>query len=263
MDALIKIGFIDNDQMLLQGMTAWIAGTGDIDLVATATSVEEYLAARPTAPIVILDLNLENYTEPAHNVANLVRTGLQVIVASVIPDRAYIVSTTEAGAAAYITKNNNLDALAGVIRAVHEGRTPTTPEHAFWLSRDDRPLRPHLSPREYEILRAVGNGEPHKAIAHKLHIAVSTVQTHLERVRHKYLLAGRPIENPGDYRDRIREDGLGRERLGPDVEGTLAQVLRSGPRPPPPPAAPGLWSAWQISFGLLASRPYTRSYRSS
>jgi len=215
MEPLIEIGVIDNDQMLLQGMAAWIASTGDIHLAATATSVQEYLATARIPRLVILDLNLENYTDPARNVAELVDTGLKVIVASVIPDRAYIASTTEAGAAAYITKNNNLDALAEVIRAVHDGRSHTTPEHAFWLSRDDRPRRPHLSPREGEILHAVGSGIPHKTIARQLGISVSTVQTHLERVRHKYAEVGRPIYHAAHYSDRLREDGLGRERLGP------------------------------------------------
>jgi two-component system, NarL family, nitrate/nitrite response regulator NarL len=218
MDPVIEIGVIDNDQMLLQGMAAWIAGTGDIDLITTATSVAEYLASAPTPRIVILDLNLENYTDPARNVAELVDAGLKVIVASVIPDREYIASTTEAGAAAYITKNNNLDALAEVIRAVHEGRSTTTPEHAFWLSRDDRPRRPHLSPREQEILYAVGLGTPHKAIARHLGISISTVQTHLERVRSKYAQAGRPIRHPAQYADRLREDGLGRDKIKPDFD---------------------------------------------
>jgi two-component system, NarL family, nitrate/nitrite response regulator NarL len=214
-DPLIEIGVIDNDQMLLQGMTAWIAGTGDITIMATATSVEEYLSTAPAPRIVILDLNLENYTDPAENVKKLVDVGMKVIIASVIPDREYIVSTTEAGAAAYITKNNNLDALANVIRGVREGRSTTTPEHAFWLSRDDRPRRPHLSPRELEILQEVGKGTPHKAIARRLGITTSTIQTHLERVRYKYALAGRPIDHPAHYNDRLREDGFGRRKLGP------------------------------------------------
>ena len=40
---MIEIGVIDDDQMLLQGMAAWIGSTGDIRLTATAASVEEYL----------------------------------------------------------------------------------------------------------------------------------------------------------------------------------------------------------------------------
>lgn len=156
MDAMIEIGVIDDDQMLLQGMAAWIANTGDIRLVTAATSVDEYLAVAHTPKIVILDLNLGNYTDPVRNVAQLVDAGLKVIVASVIPDRSYIAATTEAGAAAYVTKNNNLDTLANVIRSIHSGEVPTTPEHAFWLSRDNRPRRPHLSPRERQVLVGVG-----------------------------------------------------------------------------------------------------------
>jgi len=213
MDAMIEIGVIDDDQMLLQGMAAWIAGTGDIQLVAVATSVKEYLSVTHTPQIVILDLNLGNFTDPVRNVAQLVDSGLKVIVASVIPDRSYIAATTEAGAAAYVTKNNNLDTLASVIRSIHSGQMTTTPEHAFWLSRDDRPRRPHLSPRERQILVAVGNGMPHKAIARQLGISMSTVQTHLERVRNKYAIAGRPIDHAGHYRERLKEDSLGREGL--------------------------------------------------
>jgi DNA-binding NarL/FixJ family response regulator len=215
MESVIKIGVIDNDQMLLQGMAAWIAGTGDIDLVVTAVDVESYLAQPDLPQIVILDLNLENFTEPADNVALLVEAGAKVIVASVIPDASYIASTTEAGALTYITKNSDLDALAKVIRAVHRGEDPTTPQHAFWLARDRRPDRPQLTSREREVLLAVGTGDTYDAVARRLQIAPSTVKTYLDRVKCKYAEAGRPIKHHGQYSDRIREDQLGRERLGP------------------------------------------------
>lgn len=227
-DTMIEIGVIDDDQMLLQGMAAWIGGTADIRLAATANSVEEYLGTARAPKIVILDLNLGNYSDPARNVGQLVDSGLRVIVASVIPDRAYIAATTEAGAAAYVTKNNNLDTLAEVIRAIHAGKVPTTPEHAFWLGRDDRPRRPKLSPREREILVAVGKGTPHKAIARQLGITLSTVQTHLERVRYKYASVGRPIDHAGDYSERVREDGLGRERL-PDLSKRQSPPVNRAP----------------------------------
>lgn len=215
MEAVIKIGVIDNDQMLLQGMTAWIASAGDIDLAVTAVDVESYLAQPELPEIVILDLNLENFTYPADNVAKLVSAGLKVIVASVVPDAAYIASTTEAGAKTYITKNNNLDALAKVIRSVHRGEDPTTHEHAFWLAQDNRSGRPKLTSREHEVLIAFGGGSTLDAVARELKISKSTVQTHLDRVKHKYLAVGRPIRHRGEYSDRIREDQLGRERLGP------------------------------------------------
>jgi two-component system, NarL family, nitrate/nitrite response regulator NarL len=217
MEAVIRIGAIDDDQMLLHGMASWIAAEiTDIELTVIAASVSEYLAQTPLPAIVLLDLNLDNFTDPVDNVAQLVEAGLKVIVMSVIPDPAYIASTTEAGAETYITKkNNNLNALARAVRDVHEGNDATTSEQAFWLSRDNRPHRPHLSPRELQVLIAFGEGKTQDAIARRLGIAPSTVQTHLERVRTKYLKAGRPIENRGHYSDRVREDRFGREHLGP------------------------------------------------
>lgn len=212
----IAIGAIDDDQMFVQGMAAWIGGTGDLRLAATGASVEEYLAAAPEPGIVTLDLHLHNGSDPVDNVAALVGAGHQVIVVTVVRDQAYISATTEAGAAAYLTKNNNLDALAEVVRALHRGDLPTTPEHAFWLSRDDRPTRPRLSPRESEILRAVGEGMLHETIGRRLGIGTSTVRSHLKSVRAKYAAVGRDIKHPAHYRDRVREDDLSRERLDPN-----------------------------------------------
>lgn len=59
MEAVIEIGAIDDEKMLLQSFTNWFDGTPDIRLTVTAASVDEYLA-KPTPPeIVLLDLDLD------------------------------------------------------------------------------------------------------------------------------------------------------------------------------------------------------------
>ncbi|MEV0272354.1 response regulator transcription factor [Hamadaea sp. NPDC050747] len=213
MDSMIEIAAIDNDQMLLEGMATWIAGVPDIRLVATAPSVADLLSQVVTARIVLLDLNLEDFTDPVDNVATLVDAGFTVIVITVVPDLSYILATTEAGAVAYVAKTANLTNLADVVRAVARGDSPLTTEHAFWLGRDDRPDRPELTPREHEVLVAYGRGMTVDAVARRLGIAAGTVRTHLDRAKQKYAEAGRPIRHRGEYGERIREDGLGRERL--------------------------------------------------
>jgi two-component system, NarL family, nitrate/nitrite response regulator NarL len=196
MDTVIEIGAIDDETMLLQSFANWFDGTPDIRLRATATSVDEYLARAEVPGIVLLDLDLGNFTDPAHNVAQLTAKGLRVIIISVVKDRKWVVSATEAGAVAYISKERNLDELAEAIRAVHRGETPTSPAHAFLLSEDDR-RGPDLTPRERQVL-----------LARRLGIERSTVKTHLERIRQKYRDKGRPIKNPGDYPQRVREDQI-------------------------------------------------------
>jgi two-component system, NarL family, nitrate/nitrite response regulator NarL len=208
MDTVIEIGAIDDEKMLLQSFVNWFgSSTTDIRLTATAASVDEYLA-RPAAPrIVLLDLDLGNFTDPAHNVAQLTSADRQVIIISVVKDRRWVISATEAGAVAYIPKERDLNELAEAIRAVHRGETPTSPEHAFLLSDDDR-RGPALTPRERQVLLGVAEGMTHGAIARRLGIEKSTVKTHLERIRQKYREHGRPITNPGDYVKRVGEDPI-------------------------------------------------------
>ncbi|MFF3855938.1 LuxR C-terminal-related transcriptional regulator [Micromonospora sp. NPDC002575] len=215
MAAMIEIGAIDNDQMLLEGMSAWMSRLPDITLTALAVSVDEFLAATRRPRIVILDLNLENFTDPADNVRRLVAAGHTVVVVSVIPDPVYIAATTEAGASAYVLKANNLGVLADVVRQVAAGETPMTTEHAFWLGRDARPERPQLSAREREVLVSYGSGCTVEAVGRVLGIAPGTVRTYLDRIKEKYARAGRPIEHRVQFLDRAREDGFGRGRLPP------------------------------------------------
>ncbi|MFV2022542.1 LuxR C-terminal-related transcriptional regulator, partial [Micromonospora sp. LOL_023] len=163
------------------------------------------LSSRNNAGAV--DLDLGNFTDPAHNVAQLTAEGRQVIIISVVKDRKWVVSATEAGALAYLSKERNLDELADAIRAVHRGETPTSPVHAFLLSDDDRG-GPALTPRERQVLLGVAEGMTHAAIARQLGIEKSTVKTHLERIRQKYRDKGRPIVNPGDYVRRVVEDPI-------------------------------------------------------
>lgn len=213
MGPLIEVSAIDNDQMLLEGMSTWMARLPDIWLTATANSVSDFLGQPTQGGVVLLDLNLEDFSDPVDNVARLVALGFTVIIVTVVPDLSYIVATTEAGAVAYVPKSANLTALADVIRAVARGESPLTTEHAFWLGRDDRSERPDLTPREREVLTAYGSGMTVDAVARRLGISPTTVRTHLDRAKQKYAEAGRPIRHRGQYGERVREDGLGRERL--------------------------------------------------
>jgi len=59
---------------------------------------------------------------------------------------------------------------------------------------DDRDfcLRPVLAPREQEVLLAWFRTDSKELVAQQLFLAPSTVRTHLQRIRAKYIAAGRP-----------------------------------------------------------------------
>ena len=216
MDQLISIGAIDDDLMGLEGKAFWFEGKSNVRVPVAATSVAEFLAARPSPRIATLDLNLGDGTLPADNVRDLIRAGHKVIIVTVVPEKKWIIETTEAGASAYLTSRAcNLDKLVDLIQALDRGELPTTAEHAFWLAQDDRPDRPRLTDTESQVLRLIGDGIKQETVGRRLGIARSTVASHLTNIRAKYREAGLPFAGAADYRDWAKQQELDRDRHDP------------------------------------------------
>ncbi|MEZ0114335.1 two-component system nitrate/nitrite response regulator NarL [Catenulispora sp. EB89] len=207
---VITVAAIDDDRMLLTGLQAWLAPVPDITLAHTAGTVAEYLDQNPdtAADVVLLDLNLRDGTNPAANVVRLLEAGSAVLVVSTIPDAEHVLATVEAGAAGYITKDNDLPALLDAIREVAGGGVAISPELAFVLSTDRRPNRPQLSAQESLVLRTYASGATLQATARRAGIAYGTAREYLERIKRKYTDAGRPTRTKMDLIERAREDRL-------------------------------------------------------
>jgi DNA-binding NarL/FixJ family response regulator len=213
--ASVTVAAIDDDRMLLGGLQSWLAPVTGLDLVATAPTVAAYLELRVGVDVVLLDLNLRDGSTPAANVIRLLATGAAVLVVSTIPDAEHVLATIEAGAAGYITKDNDLPVLVEAIRDVAAGGVAISPELAFVLSNDHRPGRPQLSPQESIVLRTYASGATLQATARRAGIAYGTARQYLERIKRKYTDAGRPTHTKLDLVERVREDRLELDRLHP------------------------------------------------
>src|SRR3982074_3211953 len=107
MAAVIRVGAVDDDRMLLEGLHAWLQPFPALELVGIATNVDSFLHTEVMVDVVLLDLNLRNYTQPEDNVARLRRTGARILVVSVSPDPDHVLAAIEAGASGYITKDHD------------------------------------------------------------------------------------------------------------------------------------------------------------
>jgi DNA-binding NarL/FixJ family response regulator len=196
---MISIAVIDNDKLVPAGLRALLAGTDDIAFTHAATTVAGYLAAVDTAAdVVLLDLRLEDGTDPADNVAALHATDSAVLVISVHGDRRHVRATIRAGASGYLIKDDDADKLADAIRTVHTGRLALTTE-LMTLINDDPP---ELSPQELSVLYLYGTGSTLAATARRLGIAIPTVRSYLDRIRAKWAAADEPVD---DVRALIHE----------------------------------------------------------
>lgn len=214
----ISVAAIDDDRMLLGGLTAWLGPVDDLELTLTCATVADYeqaLADGVAVPdVVLLDLNLRDRTDPADNVRRVLASGGLVIMVSTIPDADGVLATLEAGAAGYLTKDQDLEALLAAIREVAAGGSALSPELAFMISRDSRPQRPQLSAQERTVLTAYASGATLAAAARRAGVAYGTAREYLERVKRKYADAGRPTYTKLDLADRVREDRLELDGLG-------------------------------------------------
>lgn len=196
---MIRVAVVDNDKLVPAGLRALLADTTDITLVHTATTVADYLATQEAAAdIVLLDLRLEDGTDPAANVAALRATGTAVLVISVHGDRRHVRATIRAGASGYLIKDDDADKLADAIRTVHSGGRALTTE-LMTLINDDPP---ELSPQELHVLYLYGTGSTLAATARRLGIAIPTVRSYLDRIRAKWAATDEPVE---DIRSLIHE----------------------------------------------------------
>lgn len=197
---MIRVAVIDNDKLVPAGLRALLADATDMTVTHTATSVTDYLAAQNAGPadVVLLDLQLEDGTDPAANVAALNATGTAVLIISVHGDRRHVRATIRAGAAGYLIKDDDADKLADAVRAVHNGCLALTTE-LMTLINDDPP---ELSPQELHVLYLYGTGSTLAATARRLGIAIPTVRSYLDRIRAKWAATDEPVD---DIRSLIHE----------------------------------------------------------
>jgi DNA-binding NarL/FixJ family response regulator len=197
---MIRVAVVDNDKLVPAGLRALLAGTGDIVIVHTATTLSDHLAVAPESDVVLLDLRLEDGTEAAANVATLRGHGARVLVFSVHGDRRHVRATVRAGAGGYLVKDDDATKLADAIRSVHGGQPALTAELMSIINDDP----PELSPQEARALFLYGTGSTLAATARRMAVTIPTVRSYLTRIRAKWAAIDQPVDDVRALVDEYR-----------------------------------------------------------
>ena len=155
-------------------------------------SCEEALAALRTAPapdVILLDVGLPGMSgiEGIHHLKALAPE-TQIIMLTVFDDQEKIFKAICAGAAGYLLKNADEDAIAGAVEEVLRGGAPINPRVArlvlnMFASREAPPKADYgLSAREREVLELVVKGMVKKEVAERLGLSYHTVDNHLRSI---------------------------------------------------------------------------------
>lgn len=196
----IRVLLVDDHQVVRRGLRTFLEVQEDIEVVGEAADGEEGLArAEELRPdVILMDVKMPGTDgiEALRRLRELANPARVLVVTSFTEQRT-VVPALRAGAAGYVHKDIDPDALAGAIRSVHAGHVLLQPEvaEALLAAQDDRPGgagRPGaLTDREREVLCLIADGRSNREIARALVLSEKTVKTHVSNILMKLDLSDR------------------------------------------------------------------------
>ncbi|WP_151775591.1 response regulator [Streptomyces abyssomicinicus] len=194
----VKVLLVDDHQVVRRGLRTFLEVQDDIEVVGEAADGEEGVArAEELRPdVVLLDIRMPG-SDGIEALRRLRALGnpARVLVVTSFTERRTVVPALRAGAAGYLYKDVDPDALAKAIRSVHAGQTVLQPEVAeALLSQEEGAGEGRgatLTERERDVLGLIADGRSNREIARSLFLSEKTVKTHVSNILMKLDVADR------------------------------------------------------------------------
>jgi DNA-binding NarL/FixJ family response regulator len=195
----ITVLIADDHPVVRQGLQVLLSVQDDIEVVGEAADGGQALAlaAELSPDVILLDLKLPDMDGIAV-LRELRASGLaaRALVLTSASDRDLVPLAVQAGAAGFLYKDVDPDALVRALRSVHDGNTLLAPEAAGSLLRSGTTARAvdgigALTGREREVLAQIAGGRSNREIARVLRVSEKTVKTHVSSVLAKLGVADR------------------------------------------------------------------------
>jgi DNA-binding NarL/FixJ family response regulator len=182
----IKVLSVDDHPLIRDGIAFALQMHADVQLVGSATNGGEAIALfeqhRPD--VTLMDLQLPDID--GISVMSMIREKhprARFVVLTTYAGDVQAVRALKAGATGYLLKSMVRNELIDTIRAVHSGQRMVTAEVAANIS--EYVANDVLTPRETEVLRAIGDGHSNKSVGNDLSISEETVKGHVKNILQK------------------------------------------------------------------------------
>ena len=195
----IKVLLVDDHQVVRRGLRTFLEIQDDIEVVGEASDGAEGVArAEELQPdVILMDVKMPGMDGiDALRKLRALDNPARVLVVTSFTEQRTVVPALRAGAAGYVYKDVDPDALAGAIRSVYAGHILLQPEVADALLSQEEANSGQgrggsLTEREREVLGLIADGRSNREIARALVLSEKTVKTHVSNILMKLDLADR------------------------------------------------------------------------
>lgn len=200
---MIRVVLADDQALVRAGFRVVVESAPDIEIVAeVADGLEAVDAVRRERPdVALLDIRMP-HLDGLEAARRILRDDdpPRVLLLTTFDLDDYVEDALAAGASGYLLKDIEPDELVAAIRAAHAGEMRLAPSVTRRLVEhfvnkpvpaieEDRIAA--LTPREREVLTAIGRGRTNAEIVAEFHLSLSTVKTHVAAILAKLQLRDR------------------------------------------------------------------------
>ena len=203
----INILLVNEIRLMGNVIAAALEDEPDFNVVGCVTSTDEALKIVQEQEV---DVALVSTRLPDQGALKLTSAltelapATKVLALGLTEEKKRVLRFVEAGAAGYILKDDSLDEMIDIIRAVEEGKVFVSPKIAAAMMERLSSLAQmfsevensvtddaDLTPRELEVLQLIGEGLTNQQISEQLVIEVGTVKNHVHSILEKLNVASR------------------------------------------------------------------------
>jgi DNA-binding NarL/FixJ family response regulator len=188
----VRLFLVDDHPLVRDGLRARLDPLPGLEIVGESGSAAEALTLieRLQPDLVLADVGMKDMN--GIELAALLQQrqpAVRVVMLSMYDNPEYVQQALQAGARGYVLKDAPAAEIVAAIDAVSAGGTFLSPAVSQRLFRNQAP-KPLLTPRESEILSALGRGESSKQIARDLGLSVRTVEAHRQSIKRRLGIEG-------------------------------------------------------------------------
>ena len=183
---------IDQERTFADALAIRLNAEADLEVVAM-TAPAATTACRH-ADVILLDVDLAGSISFCQATSHP-PSATRVIMLSHTSESARIIAAIEAGARAWVGKDESIEQLLRALRGVVRGQTRVPPAETgnvlslLLRQRERRRSRERmlalLTPRERQVLACLAEEAGRKQVADRLNLTANTVRTHMQNIRAK------------------------------------------------------------------------------